>query len=148
MTFTTIASIMTLALATLTPSGCHKTTTAKSAVAPATPAVTSIQSSDTNTMPTAAVLNISNGTNCFLGDLTLTNHTETLVKISPNRQCYFKTKMIDSRNAMITLSLENKKTSSRGGDLAVTQIITKSDKPFEVALGNCSLSFTPHIVSE
>ena len=146
MTFTTIASIMTLALATLTPSGCHKTTAA--AKSPIAPAVTSIQSSNTNTTTIGAVLNVSNSTNCFLGDLTLTNHTETLVKISPNRQCYFKTKMIDSRNAQITLSLENKKTSSRGGDLAVTQIITKSDKPFEVALGNCSLSFTPHIVSE
>jgi hypothetical protein len=56
--------------------------------------------------------------------------------------------MIDRRNAQITLALECKGTNSKPSNLAVTQIVAKSDQPFEVALGSCSLSFTPHIVSE
>lgn len=136
MTFTTIASIVTIALSSLVPASCHKTSSAKS------PAIAS-NNGDTNSLT-----ELNNGTNCFLGDLTLTNHTETLVKIGNNKQCYFTTKMIDSRNAQITLAFECKGTNSKASDLAVAQIVTKSDRVNEIALGNCSLTFTPHIVSE
>jgi hypothetical protein len=141
MTITTIASIVTVALAGLVPASCQKHSAAGNTKSAAT----------VNTSGEAgnvADQNDLNGTNCFLGDLTLTNHTETLVKIGQNKQCYFTTKMIDSRNAQITLALECKETNSKASNLAVAQIVTRSDKPFEVAIGNCSLSFTPHIVAE
>ena len=126
MTITTIASVVAIALTGLVPASCHKTT----ASAP---------------MTVAGCTNSLNSTNCFLGEVNLTNHTETCVKISQNRQCFFTTRMLDRRNAQITLALECKETNSKTGNLAVTQIVTKADRPFEVALGNCSLSFTPHI---
>ncbi len=141
MTITTIASLVTIALAGLAPASCHKIAATNSSRA----AAVASQNNDTNSL--AALIN-NNGTNCFLGDLTLTNHTETLVKIGNNKQCYFTTKMIDSRNAQITLAFECKETNSKSSNLAVAQIVTKSDKPYEIALGNCSLSFTPHIVPE
>ena len=132
---------MTIALSSLVPASCHKTGDAKRAA----PAATASTHGGTND---SVAQNNFNSTNCFLGDLTLTNHTETLVKIGQNKQCYFTTKMIDSRNAQITLAFECKETNSKASNLAVAQIVTKSDRPYEIALGNCSLSFTPHIVPE
>lgn len=128
MTITTIASVVAVALTSLVPASCHKTTAATGA-----PAI--VTAGD----------NRLNSTNCFLGEVNLTNHAETCIQISPGKQCFFTTKMLDRRNAQITLALECKETNSKTGNLSVTQIVTKSDKPFEIALGNCSLSFTPHI---
>lgn len=132
MTITTIASAVAIALASFVPASCH-TINGKS---------TAHFQSATNDL-----INLD-GTNCFLGDLMLTNHMETIVKIGQNKKCFFTTRMIDHKNAQITLALECKETNSKTGNLSVTQIVAKQDKPFELALGNCSLSFTPHIVSE
>jgi hypothetical protein len=141
MTFSTIASAIAVALASFVPASCHTLAGSKSTPPPPAPGTNGLTSAQ-------MALNDLNGTNCALGELTLTNHTETCVKIGQNKQCYFTTKMIDSRNAQITLALEYKEGNNKPDNLAVTQIVTKSDRPFEVALGNCSLSFTPHIVSE
>ena len=90
MTITTIASAIAVALASFVPASCHTLTTTKS-----TPAKVAANSqSETNNL---AALPNNNGTNCVLGDLTLTNHIETCVKIGQNKQCFFTTRMLDSR---------------------------------------------------
>jgi hypothetical protein len=150
MTIPTLASIVAIALTGLVPSGCHGAKTAAKKTAPAPAPVAAVHG--TNTPAVAAVTPapaaspiVLNGTNCYLGEINLTNHTETWVTISPTKQCMFTTRKIDGRNAQITLSLETKTAKNKAADLAVTQIVTKGDKPFEVAFGDCSLSFTPHI---
>jgi hypothetical protein len=151
MTIPTLASIVAIALTGLAPGGCHSTqAAAKKPAAASTPAATTQPAAGPKAAEAApkkllASQIILDGTNCFLGDVNLTNHTETWVTISPTKQCMFTTRKIDSRNAQITLSLETKNAKNKVADLAVTQIVTKGEKPFEVAFGDCSLSFTPHI---
>ncbi len=135
MTISTIASAIAVTLASFVPASCHTVAGGKSSPPAASTSA-------------RIALNDLDGTNCVLGELTLTNHIETCIKIGHYKQCYFTTRMLDRRNAQITLALECKGTNSKASNLSVTQIVTKSGKPFEVTLGNCSLAFTPNIVSE
>jgi len=80
-----------------------------------------------------------------LGEVALTNHYETCVQLGDGKNCTFLPKMIDSHNVEITLSLESK-TDGKTHDLTVTQVTTKSGKPFEVAVGDFQLSLTPKVV--
>lgn len=145
MTISTLASIVAVALSGI--AGCNSpkaNVNKKPATASAPVPAKQIAAGAVAPNPVAPQIGF-NGTNCFLGDVNLTNHTETWVTISPTKQCMFATRMVDRKNAQITLSLETKNARTKVPDLAVTQIITRGDKPFEVALGDCSLSFTPHI---
>lgn len=153
MTISTLASIVAVALSGIIPAGCNsaKSTAKKPANKPvlamAAPAAAAQTTSDkkTATAASSAPAIVFTGTNCFLGDVNLTNHAETWVRISPTKQCMFTTKMVDRKNAQITVALESRRTNSKVPDLAVTQITTRADQPLEIAFGGCSLAFTPHI---
>ena len=135
MTLTSLASIFAIALTGLIPASCNNSSVARGGSGAKTTSLTNS-------------ICVVTGTNCILGELLLTNHTEQCIQIGTNKQCFFTTLMIDRRNAQITLALECKATKNKPANLSVTQIVTKSDHPFEVALGDYSLSFTPHIISE
>ena len=83
-----------------------------------------------------------------LGAVTLTNHFETCVKFGAGKDCVFTPKMIDSHNVQITVAVESKTVSGKTHDLSVTQVVTRVGKPFEVAVGDFSLSLTPNIAAE
>lgn len=89
---------------------------------------------------------ITNG--CNLGEVSLTNHYETCVKLGGGKNCTLVPHMIDSRNVELTLSLESRTAAGKTHELSVTQVSAKSGKPMEVALGGMQLSFTPKLISE
>jgi hypothetical protein len=44
--------------------------------------------------------------------------------------------------------LESKSESGKTRDLNVTEVVAKTDKLFELAIGDFQLSFTPHVAVE
>jgi hypothetical protein len=83
-----------------------------------------------------------------LGDVSLTNHSETCVQLGGGKDCILSPKMIDSRNVQITFALESKSSVGKIHDLSVAQVVARTGKPVEVALGDFNLTLTPQMTSE
>ena len=83
-----------------------------------------------------------------LGAVNLTNHYETCVALGAGKDCLLTPKMIDSHNVQLTLAVESKTAKGRIHDLSITQVVTRSGKPFEVAVGEFNFSLTPIVTSE
>ena len=81
----------------------------------------------------------------YLGELTMTNHQETCVRLRGGKSFTLLPRSTDGRNVELTLSLESRTNDGLTHDLSVTQVNAKSGKPVEIALGDCDLSFTPKI---
>ena len=131
-----IFSAATLLLAGLLFAGCQKETAQKKTPTQA---------------PAAGVTGIKVETNTVsrdLGALTLTNHYETCVQLSPGKDCILTPKIIDSHNMQLTLAVESKTAAGKIHDLSVTQVVAHTGQPLEVAVGNYSLSLTPNIATE
>ena len=126
-----IASALLIVLTSLLPTSCHKTLPQQNS--PKSPATIA-------TRTTAATPTIRD-----LGEVTLTNHYETCVQLGDGKNCTLTPIMIDHHNLQITLAFQSKTSAGMTHDLSVTKIITKEGKPVEVAVGNFSLSLTPHI---
>ena len=86
--------------------------------------------------------------NCDLGTVTLTNHYETCVLLGPGQDCLLTPNMIDSHNVQLTVTVESKKANGKIRDLSITEVVTKSGEPFEVAVGDFNFSLTPNVTSE
>ena len=82
------------------------------------------------------------------GEVTLTNHYETCVKIGEGKNCMLVPKMLANNSIELTLSVESRTSAGKTHDLSVKQITTKTGKPVEVALGGLQLSFTPKLLTE
>jgi hypothetical protein len=82
-----------------------------------------------------------------MGEVTLTNHYETVVKIGNGKNCTLVPHIIDSRTVELTLSLESRNAAGKTHELAVTQVAAHSGKLMEVALGGMQLTFTPKLVT-
>ena len=83
-----------------------------------------------------------------LGDISLTNHYETLVQLGGGKDCILSPKMIDSRNVQITFALKCKTNTGKIHELLVAQVVTRTGKSVEVALGDLNLSLTPQMAAE
>lgn len=83
-----------------------------------------------------------------LGEIAMTNHYETCVRLGAGKDCMLTPVMIDRHNVQLTLALETKNDKGKVHDLTITQVVTRSGKPFEVAVGEFSFSLTPNVVSE
>jgi hypothetical protein len=123
------------ALTSLLPSGCHK-----SAPPPAT--ATGPAPATAGTTNTSALLARN------LGEVTMTNHYETSIPLGDGKSCTLTPKLLDSRNVQITLMLESRNEAGAIHDLSFKQIVTRLDRPFEVAVGNFSLALTPKVAEE
>jgi len=121
-----------LAIATgLLPSSCTK---AKSpAVQHAAPAISTASLSTTNKN---------------LGELALTNHYETCVYLGAGKSCTFKPTLLDHSNLQLTMLVESKNSAGKTQNLSVVQIVTKSGKPFEIAVGDMNFTLTPRLQGE
>jgi len=86
--------------------------------------------------------------NCDLGEISLTNHYETYVSLGNGKDCLLTPKMIDKDNVQLTLTVESKNANGKLHDLSITQVVTRSGKSFEVAVGEFSFSLTPNVISE
>lgn len=82
-----------------------------------------------------------------LGEITLTNHDETCLQLANGSSCTFNAKMLDRNNVQIILTLESKNVYGETRNFSVAQVVAKSGKPLEVAVGDLNLSFTPLVVA-
>ena len=116
----------------------HLPTRATTPAVAATAATNSVSNSSSNLVAAKA-----NG--CDLGEISLTNHYETCVLLGAGKDCILTPKMIDSHTVQLTVKVESKTAAGKTHDLSITQVITPSGKPFEVAVGGLSLSLTPNV---
>lgn len=87
-------------------------------------------------------------TNKNLGELELTNHCETCVDLGAGKSCTIKPNEIGRDNLQLTMSLETKNASGKVNGLSVIQVVTKTGKSFEVAVGDMNLTLTPKLAEE
>jgi hypothetical protein len=130
MGITQITTALTVFVVGLMPASCHKATAQKKSA------------------PSSAAVSGTNSTMRDLGEVTLTNHFETCVQLGAGKDFILRPRMLDGRNIQLTLSLESKTNSGKMHDLSVTQVITRSGKPMEVAVGDFNFSLTPKLSSE
>lgn len=137
-----------VALSALLPSSCTKAKNAseakKSAAPKSAPAAISTSSPG---KPAAAPAALSTQPR-NLGDLQLTNHLETFINLGAGMSCTILPTVLNRSNLQLTMSLELKGPDGSVKDLSVVRVTTKTDKPFEVAVGDMDLTLTPRISSE
>ena len=127
-----IISVVALSLTGLLPASCHKNTPQQK-----TSLTTAVAISTTKPNADDILHN--------LGVVMLTNHNETCVQLGGGKNCLLTPKMLDRQNVQITLAVESKTVAGKTQDLSVTQIVTRTGKPLEVAVGDFALSFTPRL---
>ncbi len=118
----------------LLPASCHKNQ-------PAQKAAPSVTITLTTNAPAAKKFDGK------LGEITLTNQSETCLQLGNGSSCTFNPKILDRKNVRITLTLESKNDYGETHDFSVAQVVAKPGKPLEVAVGDLNLSFTPLIVA-
>jgi hypothetical protein len=80
-----------------------------------------------------------------LGELSLTNHYETNVQLGNGKSCRIVPSIIDHKNIRLTMTLESKKADGRTEGLNVIQVVTRTGKSLEVAVGGLNLTLTPEL---
>ena len=128
MGITQTTSAIMVFLTGLVPASCHKVAPPQK---PATEVVVATNSSERN-----------------LGEISLTNHNETCLRLATGESCTLTPKMLDKRNVQIVLALESKNDYGETHDFAVTQVVAQTGKPLEVAVGYLNLTFTPRVTDE
>src|SRR5271170_3393970 len=133
MWVTKIITVLLVALTGLLPSSCSmaKKPTAQQH-APVVTVVTSPESL----------------TNANLGELELTNHYETCVNLGAGKSCTIRPTRLDRSNMQLTMALESKNTDGKVNGLSVVQVVIKTGKPLEVAVGDMNLTLTPRLSEE
>ena len=137
MWLTKLFTALIVVLTGLLPSSCTtaKKPTAQQHAPVVTPTVNIVTSSDSST-------------NKNLGELELTNHYETCVNLGAGKSCTIRPTMLDRSNLQLTMALECKSANGRVKDLSIVQIVTKTGKSFEIAVGDMSLTLTPKLSEE
>jgi hypothetical protein len=120
-------SAVMIFLTGLLPASCHKQAPQQKSAAP------------------TVVASWTNSPNRNLGEISLTNHNETCVRLVSGESCTLTPKLLDKNNVQIVLALESKNDFGETHDFAVTQVITQTEKPLEIAVGDLNLTFTPHV---
>jgi len=118
----------------LLPASCHKTAPQQKAAPP--------------TVVAAATTNAINLANRNLGEINLTNKSETCLQLATG-ECFTLTpKLLDKQNVQITLAVESKNDYGETHNFAATQVVAKSGKPLEVAVGDLNFKFTPRVTAQ
>jgi len=120
-------------LTSLLPASCHKSAPVQKSAPPAV---------------VAARINPANSTDRYLGDISLTNHDETSFRLTSGENCTLTPKLLDSHNLQITLAIETKNDYGETHDFSVTQVVGQPGKPFEVAVDDIKVCFTPRLVEQ
>lgn len=123
----------------LIPASCHKTAATTKKTAPSA----TVASASTATNGSAANASTIQHD---LGEISLTNHMDTCVKLGGGKDCVLTPKQVDSRTYLLTLSLESKNSTGGLEGISVTQVTTKNGVPLDVAVGDFELSLTPKMV--
>jgi hypothetical protein len=120
-------------LAGLLPASCHKVATQQKSAPPAV---------------AAAGTNAVNSANRNLGEISLTNHSETCLLLDPSKSCTITPRLLDKHDVQITLSVESKNDYGETSGFAVTQVTAQPGKPLEIAVGGFNLTFTPKVFDQ
>ena len=140
MGITQITTILAISLSGLLPASCHKTP-APSKVAPA-PSKAAVASA-------AKVVTVPVETHARdLGEIVMTNHCETSLVLAKGKNFTLTPRMLDKHNVQLTLSVECKTNAGKTHDLSVTQVVARTGKPLEVAVGDFALTLTPMVSLE
>jgi hypothetical protein len=129
MGFTQSISGIMIFLTGLLPASCRKSPPVEKASVPIVAAVT-------NKVVTTPP-NIRN-----LGEIILTNHMDSYVRLSSGEDCLFSPKVLDRQNVQIAVSIESRNEYGETRNFAVSQIVVQSGKPTQVNLGELKLNFT------
>ena len=73
---------------------------------------------------------------------------DVCVDLGAGKSCTFKPTLLDHSNLQLTMAVESKNAAGKTEGLSVVQIVTKSGKPFEVAVGDMNFTLTPKLQSE
>ena len=117
-------------LTSLLPASCHKSVPVQ------------------KTAPPAVVAAGTNSADRYLGEISLTNHNETSFRLKSGENCTLTPKLLDSHNLQITLAIETKNDYGETHDFSVTQVVGQPGKPFEVAVDDIKVCFTPRLVEQ
>lgn len=128
----TTSAIM-IFLTGLLPASCHKSAPQQKSAPPA------LAAAGTNGV-------LSDNRN--LGEISLTNHNETYIRLATGEICTLTPKLLDKHNVQITFALETRNDYGETHNFAVTQLIAEPGKPAEVAVGDLNLTFTPRVSQE
>lgn len=127
MSFTQTTSAIVVFLTGLLPASCHKEPP-KAPPVVVTNTVVSVKPDPHN-----------------LGQVLLTNHTETSLHLASGEDCLFTPKILDRQTVQISLAIESKNDYGETRHFAATQFIAQSGKPMQVTVGDVKLTFTPLI---
>jgi hypothetical protein len=140
-----LTKIFTAVLAILTgllPSSCSKT---KNPTAQHPALVAAQKQAPTNAPAVDIVTSAEPSTHRNLGELELTNHYETCVDLGVGKSITIKPTQLDHSNLKLTMMLESRNTTGGTEDLNVVQVVAKTGKPFEIAVGDMNLTLTPEL---
>ena len=144
-----ITKIFTAVLAILTgllPSSCSKV---KNPTVQKNPApVVAQKPATSHSLSNNVVISTESLTNKNLGDLALTNHYETCINLGAGKSCTFVPTVIDHSNVRLTMSIESKNAAGKTEGLNIVQIVAKTGKPFELAVGDMNYTLTPKLHGE
>jgi len=90
--------------------------------------------------PVKSVLNTKD-----LGLLPLSDHVSTTVTLDKNKQCTITPTVLKTGDLQLILTMETTGTDGKTIGMNVARVVTKPGEPFDVAIGDINLAFTPHI---
>jgi len=138
-----VAGISALVTA-LVPMSCqHKASPSPASPAPsaAAAAATNAANSTTNSLP-------GDSTTHDLGEVALTNNYERCIQLGGGKDCIIFPKLVDSKNAELTVTYETRTPAGQIHDMIVAQVDAKVGEPTEVTLGDFEMTLKPNISSE
>lgn len=109
------------------------------------PSMVAQRPADGSTTTNAAGLKLCNRD---LGELSLTNRFETRVALGNGRECLLTPEMVDRHTVQLTVTLRSKASNGLLHELAITQVVTPTGKPFDVMVGDFDFSLTPKVTSQ
>ena len=80
-----------------------------------------------------------------LGVLPLSNHISTTISVGKNRECTITPTLLKSGNVQIILAMVTMGNDGRPQGMNVARVLARSGEPFNVAIGDMSLAFTPQL---
>lgn len=140
-----VAGISALVTA-LVPMSCqHKAPPSPASPPPSAAAVTATNAANStnvnNSLP-------NDSTTRDLGEIALTNKNERCIQLGGGKDCIILPKLVDSKNAELTVTYETRTPAGQIHDMIVAQVDAKVGEPTEVTLGDFEMTLKPDISAE
>ncbi|MGA2869484.1 MAG: hypothetical protein ABSF34_10025 [Verrucomicrobiota bacterium] len=140
-----VAGISALVTA-LVPMSCqHKAPPTQASPPPSAAAVTATNATNSTTVNNSLP---GDSTIHDLGEVALTNHYERCIQLGGGKECILLPKLVDSKNAELTVTYESRTPAGQIHDMIIAQVDAKVGEPTEVTLGDFQMTLKPDISSE